>query len=51
MKQITVLLAEDHTIVREGLWTLLEAEANLELDTPVAKVALGPIIVLFHPRL
>ena len=25
-KRITVLLAEDHTVVREGLRTLLEAE-------------------------
>ena len=28
MKRITVLLAEDHTVVREGLWTLLEAKVN-----------------------
>ena len=28
---ITVLLAEDHTIVREGLRTLLEAEGDLEV--------------------
>lgn len=26
MKRITVLLAEDHSVVRDGLWTLLEAE-------------------------
>ncbi|MFC1763698.1 response regulator [Planctomycetota bacterium] len=31
MKRITVLLADDHMIVREGLRTLLEAEANIEV--------------------
>ncbi len=46
MKRITVLLAEDPMVVREGLWTLLEAEADLELDTLAAKVASGPIVVL-----
>ena len=30
-KPITVLLAEDHSIVREGLRTLLEAEADIEV--------------------
>jgi DNA-binding NarL/FixJ family response regulator len=30
-KSITVLLAEDHLIVREGLRTLLEAEADIEV--------------------
>jgi DNA-binding NarL/FixJ family response regulator len=30
-KRITVLLAEDHAIVREGLRTLLQAEADLEV--------------------
>lgn len=30
-KRITVLLAEDHTIVREGLRTLLEAEGDIEV--------------------
>jgi DNA-binding NarL/FixJ family response regulator len=30
-KPITVLLAEDHLIVREGLRTLLQAEADLEV--------------------
>jgi DNA-binding NarL/FixJ family response regulator len=50
MKQINVLLAEDHTVVREGLWTLLEAEADLELDTPAAKIASDPSIILFYPR-
>ncbi len=31
MKRISVLLAEDHTIVREGLRTLLEAEGDIEV--------------------
>ena len=31
MKKITVLLAEDHTVVREGLRKLLELEADLEV--------------------
>ncbi len=30
-KRITVLLAEDHTVVREGLRTLLEAEGDLRV--------------------
>jgi len=31
MKRITVLLAEDHTVVREGLRTLLEAERDIQV--------------------
>jgi DNA-binding NarL/FixJ family response regulator len=31
MKKITVLLAEDHTIVREGFRRMLELEADLEI--------------------
>jgi DNA-binding NarL/FixJ family response regulator len=31
MKQITVLLADDHTIVREGLRSLLETETDIEV--------------------
>jgi DNA-binding NarL/FixJ family response regulator len=31
MKCITVLLAEDHTVVREGLRTLLEAEGDIKV--------------------
>ena len=31
MKRITVLLAEDHTIVREGLLALLKAEADIKV--------------------
>src|ERR1700693_366660 len=31
MKRITVLLAEDHTIVREGFRRMLEMEADLEV--------------------
>src|SRR5512137_2130240 len=30
-KRITVLLAEDHTVVREGLRTLLEAEGDIRV--------------------
>lgn len=31
MKPITVLLAEDHTIVRKGLLSLLQSEADIEV--------------------
>ena len=31
MKRITILLAEDHTIVREGLRELLEQEDDFEV--------------------
>ena len=31
MKRITVLLAEDHMIVREGFRKLLEAEGDIEV--------------------
>ena len=31
MKRITVLLAEDHTVVREGLRALLEAEGDIQV--------------------
>jgi DNA-binding NarL/FixJ family response regulator len=31
MKRITVLLAEDHTIMREGLWSMLKHEPDIEL--------------------
>lgn len=31
MKRITVLLADDHAVVREGLRALLEAEADIEV--------------------
>lgn len=31
MKQITVLLAEDHTVVREGLRMMLEAEGDIQV--------------------
>jgi hypothetical protein len=46
MKRITVLLAEDDTVVRKGFWTPWEAEADLELDTPAAKVASAPSAIL-----
>ena len=40
MKKITVLLAEDHTIVREGFHKMLELEEDLEVveETPVVSV-------------
>ena len=45
MKRITVLLAEDHEIVREGLRTLLEAEGDIavvgEAETGRQAVALA----------
>jgi hypothetical protein len=50
MKRITVRLAADHAIVREGRGTSGEAEADLDRDTPAAKGASGPIVVLFQPR-
>ena len=44
-KRIAVLLAEDHTVVREGLRTLLEAEGDIEVvgeaDTGRQAVALA----------
>ena len=54
MKRITVLLAEDHTIVREGLRKMLEIEGDLEVvgeaqdgrqAVALAK-KLGPAVVL-----
>jgi DNA-binding NarL/FixJ family response regulator len=54
MKRITVLLADDHTIVREGLRRLLEAEGDIqvvaEADTGRKAVelarTLGPAVVI-----
>src|SRR5580704_1811351 len=31
MKRITVLLAEDHTVMREGLWCMLKHEPDIEV--------------------
>ncbi|HXF10834.1 MAG TPA: response regulator transcription factor [Desulfuromonadaceae bacterium] len=49
-KPITVLLAEDHSIVREGLRTLLQAEPDLEV---VSEAASGrqavELVGKFHP--
>jgi DNA-binding NarL/FixJ family response regulator len=49
-KPITVLLAEDHSIVREGLRTLLQAEPDLEV---VGEAANGrqavELVTKFHP--
>jgi DNA-binding NarL/FixJ family response regulator len=50
MNPITVLLAEDHQILREGIRALLEAEHGIDLDPPPAKVASGPIVILCYPR-
>ena len=62
MKRITVLLAEDHEIVREGLRTLLQAEGDIavvgEAETGRRAVALArklrPAVVVMDiamPRL
>jgi DNA-binding NarL/FixJ family response regulator len=43
MKRITILLAEDHRVVREGLRSLLEAEADLEVvgEAPTGREAVA----------
>jgi len=46
MKRNTALRPEDHTVVREGRWTLLAGEDDIELDTPPAKLASDPIVIL-----
>jgi len=62
MKQITVLLAEDHTMVREGIRKILELEADFEVvgETPDGRQAIAlvkklrPAVVLMDiamPRL
>lgn len=48
MKRITILLAEDHKIVREGLRKLLEAEPDLEV---VGEASTGRQAVLLTKRL
>ena len=48
MKRITVLLAEDHTVVREGLRTLLEAEGDIQV---VAEAETGRQAVELAKRL
>ncbi len=48
MKQITVLLAEDHMIVREGLRVLLEAEGDIAV---VGEAETGRQAVLLARRL
>ena len=47
-ERITVLLAEDHTIVREGLRTLLEAERDIEV---VGEAATGRQAVALDKKL
>ena len=48
MKPITVLLAEDHTVVREGLRALLEAEDDIEV---VGEAATGRQAVALTKKL
>jgi DNA-binding NarL/FixJ family response regulator len=48
LKTITVLLAEDHTIVREGLRTLLDAEKDIHV---VGEAATGRQAVLLARKL
>ena len=48
MKRITVLLAEDHEIVREGLRKLLEAESDIEV---VGEAATGRQAVVLTKKL
>ena len=48
MQRITVLLAEDHTIVRQGLRKLLEAESDLEV---VGEAATGRLAVEMAKKL
>jgi DNA-binding NarL/FixJ family response regulator len=47
-ERITVLLAEDHTIVREGLRTLLEAERDIKV---VGEAATGRQAVALAKKL
>ena len=50
MKQITVLLVEDHTIVREGFRKMLELEADLEVVGEVQNGRLAVALVnKIHP--
>jgi DNA-binding NarL/FixJ family response regulator len=62
MKRISVLLVDDHTVVREGLRVLLESDGDIEIVGEVRNgreavrmtVSLGPEIVLMDiamPRL
>ena len=48
MKKITVLLADDHTIVREGFRSLLKGEADIEL---VGEAENGRLAVQLAKRL
>src|SRR5450432_582919 len=51
MKQITVLLAEDHTIVREGFRKMLELEDNIEIvgEATDGRQAVA-LVKKFHPE-
>lgn len=48
MKRLTVLLAEDHVVVREGLKSLLEAEGDLEV---IGEASTGRQVVELARRL
>jgi DNA-binding NarL/FixJ family response regulator len=51
MKQITVLLAEDHMIVREGFRKMLELEDDFEIvgEAPDGRAAVA-LVKKFHPQ-
>jgi DNA-binding NarL/FixJ family response regulator len=51
MKKITVLLAEDHMIVREGFRKMLELEDDLEIvgEAPDGRAAVA-LVKKFHPE-
>jgi len=51
MKKITVLLAEDHTIVREGFRKMLELEADFEIvgEAQDGRTAVA-LVKKFHPE-
>ncbi|MFM2295357.1 MAG: hypothetical protein RLZZ350_1770 [Verrucomicrobiota bacterium] len=51
MKRITVLLAEDHTIVREGFRKMLELEGDFEIvgEAQDGRAALA-LVKKFHPE-
>jgi hypothetical protein len=48
MKRVTVLQAEENRAVRERLWTLCEAKADLEFDRLAAKAGALASAVLPH---
>jgi hypothetical protein len=48
MKRITTALAKNYRGVREGLWTLCEAKADLKFDRLAVKVGSVASAVLPH---